>query len=151
MKRSLRTIAVLSAAVLAGALALVGPPARAAGPNVDARLVVVSLDPTARAAETRTFSRDELRGFVIAAVRIDRVLRRRGAAAAGTLGAAHKTDRVRVRTIIEATPRIDRARYRAIAEAVRTDPVLRTRLRQVIQELRHEQHKALRPLAADSL
>jgi membrane-bound lytic murein transglycosylase B len=141
----------LIAAVILAAASLQAPPAAATAlDRASVSTVDISADPTAGEARTRTYSRADLRNFVIAAVQIDRVLRRQSQTRRSENTGSWATDPSdRIRTIIEATPRLDPARYRAINEAVRTDPVLRSRLRRVIQDLRAEKHEALRPLTAD--
>ncbi|MDZ7713361.1 MAG: hypothetical protein U5L06_09725 [Rhodovibrio sp.] len=154
MKRVSRTTAILIASMLAGFVGLHSPDADAAAAHQPAGtgLIDVGADPTASPQRTRTYSRADLRSFVIAAVQIDRVLRQRSEARPSEDTGSQATDpSARIRKIIEATPRMDLERYQAIAEAVRTDPVLRSRVRQVIQDLRDEQHGALRPLTADTL
>ncbi|MBK1671214.1 hypothetical protein CKO28_24745 [Rhodovibrio sodomensis] len=151
MKRISCPSLMLSAVVLAGLIALPAPRGDAAPEPADTPIVSVSTDATASEARTRTYSRADLRSFVIAAVQIDRVIRqRREHAASDASGSRNRAMRARIHRIIEATPRLDPARYRAIAEAVRMDPVLRTRVRQVIQALRNEKHDALQPLTADT-
>ena len=151
MKRISRPSVILSALVLAGLIALPALRAHSAPEPAGVRLVEASVDPTAGEARTRTYSRAELRSFVVAAMQIDRVIRqRREHAASDASGWQNRAMRARIHRIIEATPRLDPARYRAIAEAVRMDPVLRTRVRQVIQVLRNEKHDALRSRSADT-
>jgi hypothetical protein len=148
MKSSNAHILALIAAVI-----LYTAPVQAATAMDGTRSDVIDIraDPTAGEARTRTYSRADLRNFVVAAVQIDRVIRRRSEArATEATGSQAPSVQARIRTIIEATPRIDPARYRAIAEAVQTDPVLRSRVRAVIQDLRNNQHDALRPLTADT-
>ena len=150
--RPLIAAAMLAAAMLAAASVQAVPAAATALDGSSVRTSDVSADPTAGEARTRTYSRADLRNFVIAAVQIDRVLRQRSQARpTGNTGSQATDPSARIRTIIGATPRMDLERYRAIAEAVRTDSVLRSRLRQVIQDLRDEKHDALRPLTADTL
>lgn len=153
MKRICRTTAILIAPILLGYIALKAPVATAAAVHQTsgAGVIDISADPTAGEARTRTYSRADLRSFVIAAVQIDRVLRRHSQMRPGENTGSRATDAsARIRTIIEATPRLDPARYRAINEAIRTDPVLRTRVLQVIQDLRAEKHDAFRSLTADT-
>ena len=146
---SARTLFAAVILVLAGLNA--APGAAAAPESARVRLVDVSADPTAGEARTRTYSRAELRSFVIAGVQIDRLVRGgRQARTATGQSADPRAVRARIYRIIDATPRIDRARYRAIAEAVRTNEVLRARVRRVIQALRQEKHEVLRPLTAET-
>jgi len=154
MKPISRTTAILIASMLAGFVTFQPPGAVAATAHQDAGtgLIAISADPTAGEARTRTYSRADLRSFVIAAVQIDRAARRHAQARpADDAGSQAASARAHIRSIIEATPRLDLERYRAIAEALRTDPVLRSRVRRVIQDLRWQKHDALRPLTADTL
>ena len=142
---------LIAAVILAAASLQAAPAAATALDRASVSTVDISADPTAGEARTRTYSRADLRNFVIAAVQIDRVLRRQSQTRRSENTGSWATDPSdHIRTIIEATPRLDPARYRAINEAVRTDPVLRSRLRRVIQDLRAEKHEALRPLTADT-
>ena len=142
---------LIAAVILAAASLQAAPAAATALDRASVSTVDISADPTAGEARTRTYSRADLRNFVIAAVQIDRVLRRQSQMRRSENTGSWATDPSdRIRRIIEATPRLDPARYRAISEAVRTDPVLRSRLRRVIQDLRAEKHEALRPLTADT-
>lgn len=143
---------LIAPAMLAAGRVQAVPAAATALDGSSVRTRDISADPTAGEARTRTYSRADLRGFVAAAVPIDRVLRQRSQARPCENTGSQATDpSARIRAIIEATPPMDREEYQAIAEAVRTDPVLRSRLRQVIQDLRDEKHDALRPLTADTL
>jgi len=141
--------ALIVAVILAAAILQAAPAAATALDGSWVRPIEISADPTAGEARTRTYSRADLRSFVVAAMQIDRVLRRNSETRLSDNPRATDAS-ARIRTIIEATPRLDPARYRAINEAVRTDPVLRSRLRRVIQDLRAEKHDALRPLTADT-
>lgn len=87
--------------------------------------------------ESYAFSESQLEGFVIAAIRIDRVIRQVrhevGEAAASDLARAVRRQR---RRIVSATPGIDFAMYRQIARAVRTHEPTRTRVRAALSALR---------------
>ncbi len=88
---------------------------------------------------------------MIAAFQIDRIVRdHQRAFAAGGQAPDREDVRARIHRIIDTTPRIDRARYRAIARALRTSEVLRTRVRQVIQALRQEKREVLSPPTAET-
>ncbi|WP_200342646.1 hypothetical protein, partial [Rhodovibrio sodomensis] len=67
---------LIAAVILAAASLQAAPAAATALDRASVSTVDISADPTAGEARTRTYSRADLRNFVIAAVQIDRVLRR---------------------------------------------------------------------------
>jgi len=103
----------------------------------DVSVAVTPVNVAATRENPYGFSDSQLRGFVIAAVRIDRVILRthRQTEETGAETAKEIVQR-RTRRIIAATPGIDEATYRRIMDAVRTHEPTRARVRAVLADLR---------------